>query len=156
GVSVDFISPEQAEDPRVLDVRSELYSLGCVFYYLLTGQPPFPGGAAMERLHRHRTEPAPRVEQLRRDVPSHIADMVHCLLAKDPDERYARPRDVAAGLSAYAGHGDRSAVVASAVASETRVLRRPPPLLTATPVAMESAPVGLRQRWKSIVVACSI
>ena len=63
----DYISPEQARDPRSVDVRSDLYSLGCTIYHMLTGQPPFPGGTVLQKLLSHREEPAPDVRGLNPD-----------------------------------------------------------------------------------------
>ena len=57
----DYISPEQARDPRVADVRSDIYSLGCTLFYLLTGQPPFPEGTALQKLLRHNDEDRPEI-----------------------------------------------------------------------------------------------
>src|SRR5205807_5080134 len=51
----DYLSPEQADEPHTVDIRSDLYSLGCTFYFLLTGQVPFPGGTLFNKLHRHRS-----------------------------------------------------------------------------------------------------
>src|SRR5262249_52459774 len=77
----DFISPEQAEESHSVDVRADLYSLGCTFYFLLTGQVPFPGGSLMNKLQRHRfREPAP-VEQVRPEVPPAVAAVVRRLMA---------------------------------------------------------------------------
>ena len=45
----DYISPEQARDPRSADVRSDMYSLGCSFFYMLTGRPPFPDGTVLQK-----------------------------------------------------------------------------------------------------------
>src|SRR5206468_4251971 len=53
----DYISPEQAIEPRNADVRSDIYSLGCTFYHLLTGQPPVPEGTAAKKLHHHQQVP---------------------------------------------------------------------------------------------------
>ena len=50
----DYISPEQALEPRDADVRSDIYSLGCTFYHMLTGQPPVPEGTAAKKLHHHQ------------------------------------------------------------------------------------------------------
>ena len=55
----DYISPEQARDPRDVDVRSDLYSLGCTLFQMLTGRPPFPGGTVLQKLIQHQEE-APR------------------------------------------------------------------------------------------------
>src|SRR5262249_25244739 len=61
----DYLSPEQARSMDQVDIRSDLYSLGCTFYHLLTGQVPFPGGNTLDKLIRHGSaEPIP-VEQLR-------------------------------------------------------------------------------------------
>ena len=58
----DYAAPEQTHNPHATDHRADLYSLGCVFYFLLTGQPPFPGGDTDEKIHRHRFEAPPPIE----------------------------------------------------------------------------------------------
>ncbi|GIW81283.1 MAG: hypothetical protein KatS3mg105_3090 [Gemmatales bacterium] len=90
----DFIAPEQARDSREADIRSDLYSLGCTFFYLLTGQVPFPGKNLTEKLLMHRTEPPPRVEDLRPEVPTAIGVIIRRLMAKDPAERYQTPAEL--------------------------------------------------------------
>ena len=53
---MDYIAPEQVDDPTGVDARADLYAMGCSLYFALTGQPPFPGGTSMEKMKRHRTE----------------------------------------------------------------------------------------------------
>src|SRR5262249_55838274 len=65
----DFIAPEQALDSHRADIRADLYSLGCVFFYLLTGRVPFGGDTLTEKLLKHQTDPPPRVEEIRPEVP---------------------------------------------------------------------------------------
>ena len=55
----DYMSPEQAIDPRTADIRTDLYSLGCTLYFLLTGQAPFPGGTLLEKVEQHKKQPPP-------------------------------------------------------------------------------------------------
>src|SRR5439155_13275001 len=75
--TADYIAPEQARDPRLVDIRADIYSLGCTFYYLLTGQPPFPGSSLMQKILQHQqTEPAP-IRSLRSDVPEEVATILH-------------------------------------------------------------------------------
>jgi serine/threonine protein kinase len=95
----DYIAPEQALDSHRADIRSDLYSLGCTFYYLLTGCVPFQGGTALEKLIRHQTQPAVAVTSLRRDVSPLIADIVHRLMAKRPEERFQTPAELADALA---------------------------------------------------------
>jgi tRNA A-37 threonylcarbamoyl transferase component Bud32 len=94
----DFVAPEQLEDPHGADVRADLYSLGCTFYYLLSGRVPFPGGTLIQKLDRQRWETAPSVDQLRPEVPSAVAAVVRRLMAKHPDDRYRTPSELAAAL----------------------------------------------------------
>ncbi|MCX7699243.1 MAG: serine/threonine protein kinase [Gemmataceae bacterium] len=98
----DYLSPEQARDWHEVYIRSGLYSLGCTLYFLLTGQPPFPGGQALEKLVRHLTErPAP-LTQLRKDVPLAVVEIVETMMAKNPLERYQVPLDAALALAPHA------------------------------------------------------
>jgi serine/threonine protein kinase len=98
----DYLSPEQGRDLAAADIRSDLYSLGCTLYYLLTGEVPFPGGTPLEKLTRHATvEPEP-VEQLRPVVPPGVATLVRRLMAKNPDDRPQTPAELAEALELYA------------------------------------------------------
>ncbi|MCE9554087.1 MAG: protein kinase, partial [Planctomycetes bacterium] len=94
----DYISPEQARDPRAADVRSDLYSLGCTMYYMLCAQPPFPEGTVLQKLLQHQGDEAPDCRQLRGDIPDVVAAILRKLLAKNPQDRYQQPRDLIAEL----------------------------------------------------------
>jgi serine/threonine-protein kinase len=98
----DYLSPEQARDLHKVDIRSDLYSLGCTFYFLLTGQVPFPGGSTLEKLVRHGTEEAKPVLSLRPEIPPPVAAIVHRLMAKQPAERFQTPAELAAALVPFA------------------------------------------------------
>ncbi len=101
----DYLSPEQARDLHETDIRSDLYSLGGTFYFLLTGQVPFPGGSILEKLIRHGAEKPRPIQDLRPDVPPEVAAIAMRLLEKHPDERYATPEELAAALEPYAVGG---------------------------------------------------
>jgi hypothetical protein len=101
----DYVAPEQLEDPHTADIRADLYSLGCTFYFLLSGQVPFPGGTLIQKLDRQRWETPPSVDQLRPDVPPAVAAIVRRLMAKHPDDRYRSPAEVADALDQLARTG---------------------------------------------------
>ena len=86
--TVDYMAPEQARDSRATSARSDMYSLGCTFYYLLTGAPPFRGGDVAEKLRAHATEPAPDARQIRPEVPQVLAHLIRKMMAKKPDKRF--------------------------------------------------------------------
>ena len=86
--TVDYMSPEQARDSRSANARSDLYSLGCTLYYLLTGFPPFPGGNIGDKLRRHVKQEPPDVRALRPDVPRGVAQLIQRMMAKAPDDRF--------------------------------------------------------------------
>jgi serine/threonine-protein kinase len=97
----DYVAPEQIRDSRLADIRSDLYSLGCTFHHMLTGQAPFAAADSVAKMHLHQSaEPIP-VEQLRPDVPSAVAAVVRQLMAKKPRDRYQDPGEVAATLRPY-------------------------------------------------------
>lgn len=96
----DFMAPEQAADAHHADIRCDLYSLGCTFYYVLAGGVPFPGGTRLEKLMRHRTEEPKPVEELQAQVPREVGDVVRKLMAKRAEDRFQTPHDLAAALAA--------------------------------------------------------
>jgi eukaryotic-like serine/threonine-protein kinase len=96
----DYLAPEQARDSRNTDIRADIYSLGCTFYYLLCGHTPFQGGTPTEKMLKHTTEPVPSLT--RPDVPPKLAAIVYRMLAKTPEERYERPNEVAFALQPFA------------------------------------------------------
>jgi serine/threonine-protein kinase len=95
----DYMSPEQAVNPHTADIRADLYSLGCTFYHVLTGQVPFKGGTMMEKLLHHRFDMPQPVEQLRPEAPPAVAQIVTKLLAKNPNDRFQTPGDLAGALA---------------------------------------------------------
>ena len=96
--TVDYLSPEQAVDSREADIRSDIYSLGCVLFFLLSGFPPFRGRNPLEVLNKHLEEPPPSLRGLRPDVPPEIAALVDRMLAKDPAGRPQSPAEIVAAL----------------------------------------------------------
>ncbi|MEI7782376.1 MAG: serine/threonine-protein kinase, partial [Planctomycetota bacterium] len=94
----DYISPEQARDPRSADVRSDLYSLGCTIFYMLVGRPPFAAGTMVQKLLQHQQDPPPPLESLRPDVPKRFVAVLARLMAKDPGDRQQRPAELIADL----------------------------------------------------------
>ena len=94
----DYISPEQARDPRSADVRSDLYSLGCTFYFMLTGRPPFPEGTVLQKLLQHQGDDPPDPRQFRSQLPEQVCLVAQKLLAKNPENRYQDPNQLIADL----------------------------------------------------------
>ena len=94
----DFIAPEQANDPRQADTRSDLYSLGCTFYFLLTGQPPFTGATPMAKVMQHHVQDADPRRAGPPGGPARVGAVVRRLLAKRPEDRYQTPADLCRAL----------------------------------------------------------
>jgi serine/threonine protein kinase len=84
----DYISPEQALEPRDADVRSDIYSLGCTFYHMVTGRAPVPEGTAAKKLHHHQHVPPPDPRELVPGLPDEVALILDRMMAKDPRARY--------------------------------------------------------------------
>jgi serine/threonine protein kinase len=87
-----YMSPEQAAAERYIDGRSDVYSLGCVFYEVLAGSPPFHGPTARAVIARHMTEPPPKVRITRPDVSDALQHTIDRMLAKAPAARFTAPQ----------------------------------------------------------------
>lgn len=85
--TVDYMSPEQARDSRRINETSDLYSLGCTLYFLLTGLPPFAGGTLADKLARHHSAPVPNVRTRIPEINHDLGDLVEQLMAKRPADR---------------------------------------------------------------------
>jgi hypothetical protein len=132
--TVDYLAPERGAGERV-EVRGDLYSLGCTAYELLTGQVPHPGGNWTSKLIRHRMEEPVGLSSLRPDVPPGLARLVARLMARDPNARFTDPRALLAALDELF-----------------------PPVPLALPVTAASVPAPRRRRrqWKLPLVLLTL
>jgi WD40 repeat protein len=123
--TVDYLAPEQVDEARQADIRSDIYSLGCTLYHLLSGRPPFPKGTAVQKIMAHiRWDPLP-VEELRPDLPPGLSRVVRRMMAKAPDERYQAPAQVCAALEPFAGSPAPAAACGVATRPSTGSRSRP-------------------------------
>lgn len=94
----EFLSPEQTQNSRAVDVRSDLYSLGCTFFFILIGKEPFSGASVPEILLKHHFDEPPLLTPLRPDIPAGVQSIVRKLMAKRPEDRYQTPTELAEAL----------------------------------------------------------
>jgi serine/threonine protein kinase len=105
----NYMSPEQARDPRGTDIRADIYSLGCVLYHALTGQPPFPDTNIINQMIRHATEAPRPLKELNPAVPDGLQQIINWMLAKDPAQRYPSPGRAAQALQVFLVAGSEPA-----------------------------------------------
>jgi len=99
--TMDFIAPEQTYDAGKVDGRSDIYSLGCTLYHVLSGSVPFPGGTSKEKIFRQRNEvPVPLLRR-RPDLPEAFVALVDKMMVKDPAQRIPTAHDVEMMLLAW-------------------------------------------------------
>jgi serine/threonine protein kinase len=96
-----YLAPEQSLNPVDADARSDIYSLGCTMYHLLTGRTPFRGSSAAECAEQHRTTEAKPIESLRPKLPAGLPELVRKMMAKRPEDRFQSADQVAAALAAF-------------------------------------------------------
>jgi serine/threonine protein kinase len=102
----DYMAPEQARDPRLTDIRADIYSLGCVLYHTLAGQPPFPDTNIISQMIRHSTEPARPLAEFNPAVPDGLQQIVNWMMAGPPG-RY--PIEQGSGSAGRSGRGNGDA-----------------------------------------------
>lgn len=111
----DYMAPEQARNSKNPDPRSDLYSLGCALYFLLTGQVPFPRAGAIEKIIAHQAEAAAPVQSLRPEVPAELGALVAKLLTKRSEDRVQTAGELAELLAPFARYPAGAAAVEVAV-----------------------------------------
>ncbi|HVW03197.1 MAG TPA: protein kinase [Planctomycetaceae bacterium] len=92
--TVDYMSPEQARDSKSADFRSDVYSLGCTWYHMLTGSPPFPEGSLTNKLRAHAHSKPPDPRDKNPNVPEGIVAVLQRMMAKEPKDRYQTPKEL--------------------------------------------------------------
>ncbi|GHT23819.1 hypothetical protein FACS189419_08270 [Planctomycetales bacterium] len=103
--TVDYISPEQCENAAKVDIRSDLYSLGCTLYFLLTGIPVYSGSrydSLRKKLMAHIVGEVPNIRSVIPEIPERLEQVLHTVLAKDPKDRYQTPIEFAEALQPFA------------------------------------------------------
>jgi serine/threonine protein kinase len=94
----DYLAPEQARNPRGVDIRADIYSLGCTLYYLLTGKPPFQGATAMQKLFQHQTA---EIDVSQLPAVDGLAGVINKAMAKQPENRYQEPAQFVQALEPF-------------------------------------------------------
>jgi serine/threonine-protein kinase len=147
--TVDYIAPEQAENARTADIRADIYSLGCSLFYLLTGQPPFTGDDANQRISARVLGDAPSVRQNRPEVSPGLERVLARMMARKPADRYQTPGEVGKALERHAREEARPRAAARGIS--TRHVTRTP---EAPAVAEEPWPTSAPQKpapWQPTV-----
>ncbi len=163
--TADYVAPEQVDDSRMVDIRADIYSLGCTLYRLLAGRPPFSGSeyrGVFDKLDAHVHQAAPPIAEYVPGVPANLVVILDRMLAKQPEDRFDTPAAVVEALEPLArGAGtaqlveqSRSVVVPSASATYPSN-----EVATASPgKSQPGAPTGRSpaQRWLLAVAALSL
>jgi eukaryotic-like serine/threonine-protein kinase len=126
--TVDYMSPEQACG-REVDGRSDLYSLGCSMYHVMTGALPFPGDSPIERMGKRISGRPVPINDVKRDLPSGLVRVMDRLLASKPQDRYQSATEAAEALQALLRPKNRPAAAKGAKKPSSAVI--PPPRLGA-------------------------
>lgn len=96
--TIDYMSPEQAENTRQADARSDIYSLGCTLFYLLVGRPPFQGNTVVQRILAHRDAEIPSLREFCQEGTADINQLFQKMVAKQPADRFQTMTEVVAAL----------------------------------------------------------
>jgi len=104
--TADYLSPEQAVNSHEVDHRTDIYSLGCTLYFLLTGQPPFPEGTLAQRIAMHQTRDPQAITELRQDCPVAVAQFCQRMMQKKPEDRFPDATTVISEIDSYLDVGE--------------------------------------------------
>lgn len=99
--SADYLAPEQVVDSHSVDSRADIYSLGATFCFMLSGEPPYPGGTIAEKLHHHQVAPPISIQERAPDVPKELDALLQKMLAKRADDRFQSITELKAVLRRF-------------------------------------------------------
>ncbi|MEK6235264.1 MAG: serine/threonine protein kinase, partial [Planctomycetales bacterium] len=99
--TVDYISPEQATSTKHADIRSDVFSLGCALFKLVTGEVPFQGNSVTEKLFARGTTDARRAKTWRTDLPDELDAVIAKMLEREPADRFQTPMEAALALEPF-------------------------------------------------------
>lgn len=97
----DYMAPEQARNSHATGIQGDIYSLGCTLFFALIGRPPFGGVTYVQKIMHHQLDPVEAVDQLRPGIPPLLTAVIQRMMAKNPDERYQTPAEVAQVLEPF-------------------------------------------------------
>ncbi len=120
--TADYMAPEQASDSHAVDIRADIYSLGCTLYKLLAGSAPFEGSqykGTFEKMTAHVQQSAPPIENLLPEIPRELAAILEKMLAKNPADRFAQPADVIEALTPFCTNAALPALLVRAEEART-------------------------------------
>jgi serine/threonine-protein kinase len=130
--TIDYMAPEQARDSGVADIRSDIYALGCSFYHMLAGQPPFPEGGLAEKLYKHAEAEPPDIRRYNPQVPAAVVMLLHRMLAKRPEDRYQTPAELLEDLGRL-DRGEQPLARSLGAKSDSGIVARVPQTAASTP-----------------------
>ncbi|HEV3025338.1 MAG TPA: SUMF1/EgtB/PvdO family nonheme iron enzyme, partial [Pirellulales bacterium] len=160
----DYVAPEQTLNAQKADIRADIYSLGCTLYHLLSGGPPFQESSLYAILEAHQKRDPRPLNLVRSDAPGPLAEVVAKMMAKDPDNRFQTPIEVARALAPFFEPGQMAATTdlppcadahrrsATGVSSPTHSLAsHDHPALVATPL-VATVPVAFPQSTPVVAI----
>ncbi|MCA9213037.1 MAG: protein kinase [Planctomycetales bacterium] len=143
--TIAYMSPEQAFDAKTADARSDIYSLGCTLYFLLSGRPLFERDTAVQTIFAHREEAPPSLRDACSDVDEHLEHAYQKMIAKEPAERYQSIDELLNDLG-----GDRLDRVTSLARPMSTAAEKAQPRRRATDLA------GSSERWPFVLAAICV
>ena len=154
----DYLAPEQADPGSAIDARTDVYSLGCTLFFLLTGRPPYAGPnhiTPRSKILAHTAGPVPEVRDARADVPAELAATLTRMMAKNPTDRFATPAEAAAALAAHCAGHDLAKLLAAAGVEPTPTSPGASDATPPSPATLSWRPDPVRARRRTRVVAAA-
>jgi serine/threonine protein kinase len=147
----DFIAPEQIRNSRSADIRADIYSLGCTFYAILTGGPPFRGEHPWDVYQAHFSMNAEPLNLVRPEVPAELAALVAKMMAKAPARRFQTPTEVAQAIFPFVQKALAAGEMSNAGISSAERLKARPTTSTAPGTKNQTATTGPDPSWETLI-----